>query len=179
MLVFVSTNIGILKGEVVEEYQDQYRVKINNDTILINKGLCSEDDENDIKLFDDIDFSSMDESVDDLIDENLVYDPELEGDVIETKNIKEGTCMNLKERILDKLNYKRIAEEVYNILEKEIESSVLSQIDENDIAEKFAQEYSDSFIECAETIIIDSVVNDIEYSAIEEPFNDVVIENLD
>lgn len=175
MLVYINTNIGILTGEIVEERQNEYDVKINNDIIVINKNVCTKlDDES----LDFLDYDDDEMPQDDYEVESYEYNPELEADLIETNNVKEGNCMSLKERILEKLNYKRIAEEVYNILEKEIESDVLSQIDESDIAEKFAQEYSDSFIEYAGSIIIDSVISDIEYSAIEEEFNDVVTNNL-
>ena len=46
--------------------------------------------------------------------------------------------MNLKESILNKLNYDSIAEEVFSILKDEIMDEVINNIDEREIASAIA-----------------------------------------
>ena len=84
--------------------------------------------------------------------------------------------MNLKERILNNINYSTIAEKVFEILEDDIKDEVLNSIDENDIARAIVDDYRDSLIETAKDRVLEDIVDSIGYDEIESEFKDVVDE---
>ena len=86
--------------------------------------------------------------------------------------------MNLKESILQKLDYESIARGVYEILKDEIKDEVLNGIDEDDIINGIAEEYSNQLVEIAKDKAIAEIVYSVDYNDIEEEFKDVVEEEL-
>ena len=86
--------------------------------------------------------------------------------------------MNLKESILNKLNYDSIAKEVFNILESEIIDEVVNNIDESEMANAIADAYSYQLIEIAKDRVLESIMDEISYDDIEGEFKDVVDEEM-
>lgn len=86
--------------------------------------------------------------------------------------------MNLKESILNKLDYDSIAREVFNILKDEIRDEVVNNIDEGEIANAIADTYSYQLIEIAKERVLESIMDEISYDDIEDEFKDVVDEEM-
>ena len=72
--------------------------------------------------------------------------------------------MNLKESILNKLDYDSIAREVFNILKDEIMDEVVNNIDEGEIANAIADAYSYQLIEIAKDRVLESIMDEIKSS---------------
>ena len=86
--------------------------------------------------------------------------------------------MNLKESILNKLDYDSIAREVFNILKDEIRDEVVDNIDEGEIANAIADTYSYQLIEIAKDRVLENIMDEISYDDIEDEFKDVVDEEM-
>lgn len=83
--------------------------------------------------------------------------------------------MNLKEKILSKLDYNEISQRVYNMLENEIIEDALENINEEEIA---YDEYKYEFLESARETVLLSIGNEICFSDIKDDFEDTIDENL-
>ena len=86
--------------------------------------------------------------------------------------------MNLKESILNKIDYDSIAREVFNILKDEIRDEVVNNIDEGEIANAIADTYSYQLIEIAKDRVLESIMDEISCDDIEDEFKDVVDEEM-
>lgn len=87
--------------------------------------------------------------------------------------------MSLKERILNKLDYRSIAEQIYDRLEKEIIDDVVCYIDEDQIVEDMIYGYKSNYLEVAREVVIESIAEDIDASEIEDHFKEVMQEKVD
>ena len=86
--------------------------------------------------------------------------------------------MNLKESILNKIDYDSIAREVFDILKDEIRDEVVNSIDEGEIANAIADTYSYQLIEIAKNRVLESIMDEISCDDIEGEFKDVVDEEM-
>lgn len=192
MLVYLNTNLGIIEAEVIDEDEDECMVRINNTDIWVNKVLCDlkkpVDDDNKSLHNNGLDFFNNDvdindDNYDDIDTSDLVYNPNLQADIIadkvKTEKNNEVKVMSVKERILEKLDYKIIAEKVYDLLGEELTQYVADRIDEDYIAENLVRTSSDLFLEHADTIISQDVVDTIGYSEVENHFADIVKKDLE
>lgn len=87
--------------------------------------------------------------------------------------------MSLKERILNKINYRSIAEQIYDRLEREIIDDVAYHIDEDQIVEDMVCNYKNDYLEIAREVVIESIAEDIDAIEIEDNFKEVVQEKVD
>ena len=87
--------------------------------------------------------------------------------------------MSLKERILNKINYRSIAEQIYDRLEREIIDDVVYYIDEDQIVEDMVCNYKNDYLEIAREVVIESITEDIDAIEIEDNFKEVVQEKVD
>ena len=71
--------------------------------------------------------------------------------------------MSLKERILSKIDYRLIAQEVFDLLEEEIIERVVEEIDEQQIAADlvYDEDYKNEFIDVASGVLIKKLAEDI------------------
>ena len=92
---------------------------------------------------------------------------------------KEVVNMSLKERILNKIDYRSIAEQIYDRLEREIIDDVVCCIDEDQIVEDMVCNYKNDYLEVAREVCIESITEDIDAIEIEEHFKEVVQEKVD
>lgn len=190
MLVYLNTNLGIIEAEVIDEDEDECMVRINNTDIWVNKRLCEtkKSVDNNKPLYesmldffnDDVDINA---NINDIDIDNLLYNPNLQADIVDdkvkTKKNNEVKFMSVRERVLEKLNYKLIAEKVYDLLGEELTQYVADRIDEDYIAENLVRTSSDLFLEHADTIISQDIVDTIGYSEIENHFADIVKKDLE
>ena len=93
------------------------------------------------------------------------------------ENVKMG--MSLKERILNKLDYRSIAEQIYDRLEREIIDDVVCYIDEDQIVEDMIYGYKSNYLEVAREVVAESIAEDIDANEIEDHFKEVVQEKVD
>ena len=92
---------------------------------------------------------------------------------------KENVNMSLKERILNKIDYRSIAEQIYDRLEREIIDDVVCCIDEDQIVEDMVCNYKNDYLEIAREVVIESITEDIDAIEIEDNFKEVVQEKVD
>ena len=71
--------------------------------------------------------------------------------------------MSLKERILSKIDYRLVAQEVFDLLQEEIIEKVAEQIDEQQIAADlvYDEDYKSEFIDVASGVLIQKIAEDI------------------
>ena len=123
------------------------------------------------RRFEPIDEPEEEEiTVTEMIDEEILED-------VRKENVKMG--MSLKERILNKLDYRSIAEQIYDRLEKEIIDNVVYYIDEDQIVEDMVCNYKNEYLEVAREVVIESIAEDIDANEIEDHFKEVVQEKVD
>lgn len=166
MIINIETDIGTLEAEVVEENADQYKIKLNNGEVWVNKDKC---------------ISKKYEFKDDIILNDLNFNFEnnnqdMNSSVNNNKRLGSERDMSLKSKVLARLNYKKIADEIYDILESDIEDAVIENIEDSDIAETLAKEYASDLIEIAQEIVVESISNDINITRIEDEFSDLISE---
>lgn len=87
--------------------------------------------------------------------------------------------LSLKERILNKINYRSIAEQIYDRLEREIINDVVYYIDEDQIVEDMVCNYKNEYLEVAREVVAESIAEDIDANEIEDHFKEVVQEKVD
>ena len=87
--------------------------------------------------------------------------------------------MSLKEKILAKIDYKKIAEEVFDILEDEIVEEVAYDFDETNLAYDLVNEYKRDFIETAKEVIIENIGQEIDVDEVTDMLKEVAIDKAD
>ena len=87
--------------------------------------------------------------------------------------------MSLKEKILAKIDYKKIAEEVFDILEDEIVEEVDYDFDETNLAYDLVNEYRRDFIETAKEVIIENIGQEIDVDEVTDMLKEVAIDKAD
>ena len=111
------------------------------------------------------------------------FDPFLESalsiEPVINNNEKVERKMNLKEKILAKIDYKKIAEEVFDILEDEIVEEVAYDFDETSIAHDLVGEYRRDFIETAKEVIFEEIAQEIDVDEVTDMLKEVAIDKAD
>lgn len=102
----------------------------------------------------------------------------LEEEKIENNKIEGVKFMSLKEKILSKLDYRKIVEEVYDSLKGDIEERVMDQIDNSDVAESLIKNHTEEFVSSVEDLVLEEVLNDITFESVEDDFRSLVTEKL-
>lgn len=161
---FGLSGVGDIGAEVLDESTFQYRIKINDDDFWVDKHLC--EDLNTSDELKNIVFGN---------DDIEINEPLLNlDDVIQKNKVERVDDMNLKDKVLSKLDYSKIARKVYDLLEDDIAEKVFENIDESEIAKSLAKEHSESFIELVEDTILEAVLDEITFETIESEFNELV-----
>ena len=87
--------------------------------------------------------------------------------------------MSLKEKILAKIDYKKIAEEVFDILEDEIVEEVASSFDEMEIAYDLIDGYRSDFIETAREVIVENIGQEINVDDVSDHLKEIAVDKID
>ena len=82
----------------------------------------------------------------------------------------------LKERILGKINYRAIAEQIWDRIEEEVIEEVACNFDEDNLIEDMLNGYRSDFVEVATEAIIEEFNEDIDSSEIEDHIKDIAKE---
>ena len=111
------------------------------------------------------------------------FDPFLESalsiEPVINNNEKVERKMSLKEKILAKIDYKKIAEEVFDIIEDEIVEEVAYDFDETSIAHDLVDEYRRDFIETAKEVIFENIAQEIDVDEVTDMLKEVAIDKAD
>lgn len=95
------------------------------------------------------------------------------------KERKEVKMSSLKESILKKIDYRKIAESIYDRLEIEIIEEIVREFDEDSIAYNMAENYRDDYLEIAKDVAPDIIMEDISTDDVSSEFKEVLRERLD
>ena len=133
---------------------DKYRFKV------------IEEESNDLEELLDID-------TDEILESALSIEPVI------NNNEKVERKMSLKEKILAKIDYKKIAEEVFDILEDEIVEEVAYDFDETSIAYDLVNGYKRDFIETAKEVIFENIAQEIDVDEVTDMLKEVAIDKAD
>ena len=150
---------------------------------------CMDTPENYLKIAEEYLESVENENMDDLeidfdtdatLESALSIDvPSIEMVEKENEDVKVERKMSLKEKILAKIDYKKIAEEIYEILEDDIVEEVASSFDEMEIAYDLIDGYRSDFIETAREVIVENIEQEINVDEISDYLKEVAIDNID
>ena len=121
--------------------------------------------------------SDLEELLD--IDTDEILESALSIEPVINNNEKVERKMTLKEKILAKINYKAIAEEVFDILEDEIVEEVAYDFDETSIAYDLVNEYKRDFIETAKEVIIENIGQEVDVDEVTDMLKEVAIDKAD
>ena len=113
------------------------------------------------------------------IDTDEILESALSIEPVINNNEKVERKMTLKEKILAKINYKAIAEEVFDILEDEIVEEVAYDFDETSIAHDLVDGYRRDFIETAKEVIFENIAQEIDVDEVTDMLKEVAIDKAD
>lgn len=141
-------------------------------------------DVGDICDYDKYRFEVIEEESSDLeelldIDTDALLESALSIEPIINNNEKVEKKMTLKEKILAKINYKAIAEEVFNILEDEIVEEVAYDFNETNLAYDLVNEYRRDFIETAKEVIVENIGQEVDVDEVTDMLKEVAIDKAD
>ena len=105
--------------------------------------------------------------------------PSIEMVVKNNEDVKVERKMSLKEKILAKIDYKRIAEEIYEILEDDIVEEVASSFDEMEIAYDLIDGYRSDFIETAREVIVENIGQEINVDDVSDHLKEIAVDKID
>lgn len=158
--------------DCLEELKYYYR-------ILNNAGDICDYDKHRFKVIEE-ESSDLEELLD--IDTDA-FDPFLESalsiEPVINNNEKVEKKMTLKEKILAKIDYKAIAEEVFNILEDEIVEEVAYDFDETSIAHDLVDGYRRDFIETAKEVIVENIAQEVDVDEVTDMLKEVAMDKAD
>ena len=97
----------------------------------------------------------------------------------ENEDVKVERKMSLKEKILAKIDYKKIAEEVFDILEDEIVEEVAYDFDETSIAYDLIDGYRSDFIETAREVIVENIGQEINVDDVSDYLKEIAVDKID
>ena len=160
---------------------------------------CIDTPENYLKMAEEYLESVENEDIPNVINENINMDdleidfdtdatlesalsidvPSIEMVEKENEDVKVERKMSLKEKILAKIDYKKIAEEVFNIIEDEIVEEVAYDFDETNLAYDLVNEYKRDFIETAKEVIIENIGQEIDVDEVTDMLKEVAIDKAD
>ena len=115
----------------------------------------------------------LDIDTDELLESALSIEPVI------NNNEKVERKMSLKEKILAKIDYKKIAEEVFDIIEDEVVEEVAYDFDETNLAYDLVNEYKRDFIETAKEVIIENIGQEIDVDEVTDMLKEVAIDKAD
>ena len=121
--------------------------------------------------------SDLEELLD--IDTDEILESALSIEPVINNNEKVEKKMTLKEKILAKINYKAIAEEVFNILEDEIIEEVAYDFNETNLAYDLVNEYRRDFIETAKEVIVENIGQEVDVDEVTDMLKEVAIDKAD
>lgn len=121
--------------------------------------------------------SDLEELLD--IDTDEISESALSIEPVINNNEKVERKMTLKEKILAKINYKAIAEEVFNILEDEIVEEVVCDFDEINLAYDLVDMYRSDFIETAKEVIVENIGQEVDVDEVTDMLKEVAIDKAD
>ena len=121
--------------------------------------------------------SDLEELLD--IDTDEILESALSIEPVINNNEKVERKMTLKEKILAKINYKAIAEEVFNIIEEEVVEEVAYDFDETNLAYDLVDMYRRDFIETAKEVIIENIGQEVDVDEVTEMLKEVAIDKSD
>ena len=115
----------------------------------------------------------LDIDTDELLESALSIEPVI------NNNEKVERKMSLKEKILAKIDYKKIAEEVFDIIEDEVVEEVAYDFDETNLACDLVDMYRRDFIETAKEVIIENIGQEIDVDEVTDMLKEVAIDKAD
>ena len=121
--------------------------------------------------------SDLEELLD--IDTDALLESALSIEPIINNNEKVERKMTLKEKILAKIDYKKIAEEVFDIIEDEVVEEVAYDFDETNLAYNLVNEYRRDFIETAKEVIIENIGQEVDVDEVTDMLKEVAIDKAD
>ena len=155
-------------------YESKYYYKILNDT-----GDKWNYDKDRFKVIEE-ESSDLEELLD--IDTDA-FDPFLESalsiEPVINNNEKVERKMSLKEKILAKIDYKKIAEEVFDIIEDEVVEEVAYDFDETNLACDLVDMYRRDFIETAKEVIVENIGQEVDVDEVTDMLKEVAIDKAD
>ena len=144
--------------------------------ILNNFGVRGDYDKYRFKVIEE-ESSDLEELLD--IDTNEILESALSIEPVINNNEKVERKMTLKEKILAKIDYKAIAEEVFDILEDEIVEEVAYDFDETSIAHDLVDGYRRDFIETAKEVIFEEIAQEIDVDEVTDMLKEVAMDKAD
>ena len=121
--------------------------------------------------------SDLEELLD--IDNDALLESALSIEPVINNNEKVERKMTLKEKILAKINYKAIAEEVFNIIEEEVVEEVAYDFDETNLAYDLVDMYRRDFIETAKEVIVENIGQEVDVDEVTDMLKEVAIDKAD
>ena len=115
----------------------------------------------------------LDIDTDELLESALSIEPVI------NNNEKVERKMTLKEKILAKIDYKKIAEEVFDIIEDEVVEEVAYDFDETNLACDLVDMYRRDFIETAKEVIIENIGQEVDVDEVTDMLKEVAIDKAD
>lgn len=152
-------------------YESKYYYKILNDT-----GDKWNYDKDRFKVIEE-ESSDLEELLD--IDTDEILESALSIEPVIKNNEEVEIKMTLKEKILAKINYKAIAEEVFNIIEDEVVEEVVYDFDETNLACDLVDMYRRDFIETAKEVIVENIGQEVDVDEVTEMLKEVAIDKAD
>lgn len=93
---------------------------------------------------------------------------------LEKEEVK--SVRSLRERVLGKVNYKSIAEQIWDRLEDEIIDEISYSLDEDSIVDDMIYHYKSDYIDVAKEVLIEEFCQDISSDEIENHIKDIAKE---
>lgn len=155
--------------DCLDEFKYYYR-------ILNNAGDICDYEKHRFKVIEE-ESSDLEELLD--IDTDEILESALSIEPVINNNEKVERKMTLKEKILAKINYKAIAEEVFNILEDEIVEEVVCDFDEINLAYDLVDMYRSDFIETAKEVIVENIGQEVDVDEVTDMLKEVAIDKAD
>ena len=93
---------------------------------------------------------------------------------LEKEEVK--SMRSFRERVLGKVNYKSIAEQIWDRLEDEIIEEISYSFDEDEIVNDMIYNYRSDYINTAKEVLIEELYEDISSSEIEDHIKDIAKE---
>ena len=149
--------------EVIAEFDKTYRIRDDN-------GVYADYYKSRFEIVDEV--ATELELPEDFMDE--IMGLELIKEDLEKEEVK--GMRTLKERILAKVDYKAIAERIWDNIVDDVVDKVANNFDEDNIAEDFIYNYRSELIEQASEVIIEELYEDISSSEIEDRIKDIAKE---
>ena len=92
-------------------------------------------------------------------------------EINEKKEVK--SMRSLRERVLGKVNYKSIAEQIWDRLEDEIIEEISYSLDEDSIVDDMIHHYKSDYIDAAKEVLIEEFCQDISSDEIEDHIKEI------